>query len=112
MDESAILPNDPYASLRYKEFRYFLVIRFSLIFALAMQFAIVEWKVYQLTHDPLNLGLIGLAEFVPAISLALFAGNIVDKREKRGMVLKCISGYLFTGTGLFLLTWDALMAGV
>lgn len=112
MDEAATLPNDPYASLRYKEFRFFLVIRFALIFALAMQFAIVEWKVYQLTRDPLNLGLIGLAEFVPAISLALFAGNIVDKREKRGMILKSIIGYLFTGTGLFLLTWDQLMAGI
>ncbi len=77
-----------------------------------MQFSIVEWKVYMLTKNPLNLGLIGLAEFVPAIGLALFAGNIVDKKEKRGMVMKCIAGYLFTGTGLFLLTWDALMVHV
>ncbi len=77
-----------------------------------MQFSIVEWKVYMLTKNPLNLGLIGLAEFVPAIGLALFAGNIVDKKEKRGMVMKCIAGYIFTGTGLFLLTWDALMAHV
>ncbi|WP_119079021.1 MFS transporter [Chitinophaga alhagiae] len=112
MEETVLPVNDPYASLRYREFKYFLVIRFALIFALSMQFSIVEWKVYMLTKNPLNLGLIGLAEFVPAIGLALFAGNIVDKKEKRGMVMKCIAGYLFTGTGLFLLTWDALMVHV
>lgn len=65
-----------------------------------------------LTNDPLSLGFIGLAEFIPAIGLALFAGNIVDKREKRGMVLKSIVAYIFIGTGLFLLTWDQLMAGI
>ncbi|RPE09391.1 MFS transporter [Chitinophaga lutea] len=112
MESADLTRNDPYAALRYREFQFFLVIRFALIFALAMQFSIVEWKVYMLTRNPLNLGLIGLAEFVPAIGLALFAGNIVDKTEKRGMVMKCIAGYLFTGTGLFLLTWDELMAGI
>ncbi len=112
LDDVALPKNDPYASLRYREFKYFLVIRFALIFALAMQFSIVEWKVYVLTRNPLNLGLIGLAEFFPAVGLALFAGNIVDKYEKRGMVLKCIVSYLFTGAGLFLLTWDTLTTGI
>ena len=112
MDDAITNRNDPYASLRFREFKFFLVIRFALIFALAMQFAIIEWKVYILTHNPLNLGLIGLAEFVPAFCLALFAGNIVDKKEKRGMVLKCIFGYLFIGTGLFFLTWDYVMSGI
>lgn len=112
MDDAITNRNDPYASLRFREFQFFLVIRFALIFALAMQFSIIEWKVYMLTRDPLNLGLIGLAEFVPAFCLALFAGNIVDKKEKRGMVLKCIFGYIFIGTGLFFLTWDHMMAGI
>ena len=47
-----------------------------------MQFIIVEWEVYSLTKDPLSLGLIGLIEVIPAISMALFAGHIVDQREK------------------------------
>lgn len=112
MDEVTSPRNDPYASLRYKEFKFFLIIRFALIFALSMQFAIIEWKVYSLTKNPLNLGLIGLAEFVPAFCLALFAGNIVDKREKQGMVKKCLGGYLVIGAGLFLLTWDEVVAGI
>lgn len=77
-----------------------------------MQFSIIEWKVYSLTKNPLNLGLIGLAEFVPAFCLALFAGNIVDKREKQGMIRKCLMGYLVIGSGLFLLTWDDMVAGI
>ena len=74
---------DPYAALRFREFNIFLVIRFILVFGWSMQFIIVEWEVYSLTKDPLSLGLIGLIEVIPAISMALFAGHIVDQREKK-----------------------------
>ena len=63
--------HDPYAALRFKEFNIFLVIRFLLVFAWSMQFIIIEWEIYNITKDPLALGLIGLAEIVPAISTAL-----------------------------------------
>ena len=69
---------DPYAALRFREFNIFLVIRFILVFGWSMQFIIVEWEVYSLTKDPLSLGLIGLIEVIPAISMALFAGHIDD----------------------------------
>lgn len=88
---------DPYVSLRSIEFRRYLITRFAIVFALNMQSTIIGWKVYELTKDPLSLGLVGLAELIPALSLALFAGNIVDKKEKRGMLLKCITGYLLCG---------------
>lgn len=97
--------NDPYASLRSREFQFYLVIRFAIVFALNMQFAVVEWRVYELSHDPFSLGLMGLAEVIPSVGLALFAGHIVDKMEKRGMLLKCIIGYLFISIALFALTW-------
>ncbi|RAJ00291.1 Na+/melibiose symporter-like transporter [Chitinophaga skermanii] len=103
--------NDPYASIRYPEFKFFLIIRFAVVFALTMQFAIIEWRIYHLTNDPLSLGLIGLAEVVPALIMALFAGHIVDKREKRGVMMKCMLAYIVVGIGLFLLTWDRIVAG-
>lgn len=106
MDSSATTKNDPYASLRIPEFNYYLIIRFATIFALTMQFTIIEWKVYELSRDPFSLGLIGLAEVIPAVLLAPFAGHMVDKREKRGMLLACVTSYIVLGTGLFLLTWD------
>lgn len=112
LDTSAPVKNDPYASLRFPEFNYFLIIRFAFVFALTMQFTIVEWKVYELTRNPFSLGLIGLAEVIPAVSMALFAGHIVDKREKRGMLLKCVTAYILIGSALFVLTWDRAVAGI
>ena len=75
--------HDPYAALRFKEFNFFLLIRFLLVFAWSMQFIIIEWEVYNLTKDPLSLGLIGLVEIIPAITMSLFAGHIVDQKEKK-----------------------------
>ncbi|NIG57304.1 MFS transporter [Chitinophaga sp. Cy-1792] len=112
MDTTATTKNDPYASLRFPEFNYYLVIRFTIVFALTMQFAIIEWKVNELARDPFALGLIGLSEVIPAVLLAPFAGHIVDKREKRGLLLLCIIAYLFISTGLFLLTWDRAVQGI
>ena len=77
--------NDPYAALRIREFNIFLLVRFALVFAWSMQFIVIEWKVYELTGDPLYLGFIGLMEIIPALLMALFAGHIVDQREKRNL---------------------------
>lgn len=104
--------NDPYAALRYREFRIFLLLRFAFVFARTMQFIVIEWEVYKLTKDPLSLGMIGLMEVIPAVSLALFAGHIVDQKEKKGLLLKCLLGFSIISIGLFLLTWDRVVAGL
>ncbi|RMA64414.1 MFS transporter [Ulvibacter antarcticus] len=100
---------DPYASLRYKEFRVFLLVRFAMVFAWTMQFVVIEWQVYSLTKDPLSLGIIGLMEVIPAVAMALFAGHIVDQKEKRGLLVKCILGFSIISLGLFLITWPVLV---
>ena len=97
--------NDPYAALRYREFNIFLMLRFAMVFAWSMQFVVIEWQVYSITKNALSLGIIGLMEVIPAVSLALFAGHIVDQREKRGLLFKCLFGFSFVSIGLFLLTW-------
>lgn len=103
---------DPYEALRIPQFRIFFALRFGLVFAWAMQFVVVEWEVYRLTKDPLSLGLIGLMEVVPAMSLALFAGHIVDQSEKRNLLVKCILGFLSISSGLFLFTWPHVTDGL
>lgn len=95
---------DPYASLRIKEFNIFLAVRFVLVFAWSMQFIIVEWEVYTLTKNPLSLGIIGLMEVIPAVSMALFAGHIVDQKEKRNLLALCIGAFSLISFGLFFLT--------
>ena len=101
---------DPYAALRFREFNIFLIVRFALVFAWSMQFIVIEWEVYSLTKDPLSLGLIGLMEVIPALSFALFAGHIVDQKEKRGLLIKCILGFILICLGLFLITNPTVQA--
>ncbi|AIZ40852.1 MULTISPECIES: MFS transporter [Cellulophaga] len=95
---------DPYAALRYKEFNIFLLVRFAMVFAWSMQFIVIEWQVYTLTKDPLSLGIIGLMEVIPAVSMALFAGHIVDQKEKRNLLMLCILGFSVISFGLFVIS--------
>ncbi|MDC7999963.1 MFS transporter [Aequorivita todarodis] len=101
--------NDPYAALRFREFNLFLLVRFAMVFAWSMQFVVIEWEVYSITKNPLSLGIIGLMEVIPAVSMALFAGHIVDQREKRSLLFKCIFGFSIVSLGLFLITWPRIV---
>lgn len=87
-----------------QEFLYYLGIRISLIFALNMQSTIIYFWVYHITGDKLKLGLVGLAEVIPAVLFSLFSGHFVDLNEKKRMLLLCISAYLILGLGLFCCT--------
>ena len=69
-----------------------------------MQFIIVEWEVYNLTKDPLSLGLIGLAEVIPAVSMALFAGHIVDQNEKKQLFVYAIFAFFLIALGYYFIT--------
>lgn len=66
--------------------------RFFFTFAYQMQAVVLGIYIYHLTKDPLALGLIGLCEAIPAITIALYGGYIADKSEKRGLLLKIFSG--------------------
>lgn len=104
--------NDPYAALRFREFNIFLLVRFAMVFAWSMQFVVIEWEVYSITKNPLSLGIIGLMEVVPAVAMALFAGHVVDQREKRDLLFKCIFGFSAVSLGLFLITWPRVVEGL
>ncbi|HEX5576008.1 MAG TPA: MFS transporter, partial [Gemmatimonadales bacterium] len=74
--------HDPYASLRIPNFRWFISSLLAMTIATQIQAVVVSWQIYELTRDPFSLGLIGLAEAVPFIGFALFAGHIADKTER------------------------------
>jgi MFS family permease len=71
--------HDPYAALRVLNFRWFVASLMAMTIATQIQAVVVAWQIYDLTHDPLSLGLIGLAEAVPFIGVALFAGHVADR---------------------------------
>lgn len=80
---------DPYAALRFPEFRYFVTAQFLFTVAILVQEVVVSFYLYEITHDPLSLGLIGLFEAIPYISLALFGGYFADRKEKRTIIQMC-----------------------
>ena len=79
--------HDAYAVLKIRDFRLFISFRFFATIAFQMQSIVVGWQVYQLTKDPLSLGLIGLAEAIPFISVALYAGHVADKYNRKRIIL-------------------------
>lgn len=100
------LPNDPFASVRIPEFKNLILGRFIFIMSLRMMSTLVAWWVYELTRDPLAIGLVGLSEVIPALLMALYAGHVIDLSEKRRLLLKSVLGYfgaacilLFLSTG-------------
>jgi len=74
--------HDPYASLRIPNFRRFILSLLSMNVATQLQAVVVAWQIYALTHDPLSLGLIGLAEALPFIGFALPAGHVADRARR------------------------------
>ena len=88
-------------SLKIKEFISYLTMRLGIIFALNMQSTIIYFWIFEITHNKLSLGLVGLAEVIPAIGCSFFSGHVVDQNEKRRMITICLIGYILTGIGLF-----------
>jgi len=84
--ESTAVP-DAYAALRIPNFRRYIAALFTLTVALQIQGTVVGWQIYDLTKDPLALGLVGLAEALPAISISLFSGHVADTHDRRRIAL-------------------------
>jgi MFS family permease len=103
---------DPYAALRYPEFRSYLGMRFFFTFAYQMQAVIIGFHIYHLTKDPLALGFVGLCEAIPAISIALYGGYVADKSEKRGLLLKIFSGVFLCSLVMLIVTTKQMHAYV
>jgi MFS family permease len=81
------------------DFKKLLATRFLFNFGVEMQAVILGWHMWNLTHDPLHLGLIGLAEAIPALSLAMFAGVLVDRSRplqiyKLVLLFSLLSGFI------------------
>lgn len=112
MEAEPVIPakKDPFAALRYREFRSYLGMRFFFTFAYQMQAVIIGFHIYHLTKDPLALGLIGLSEAIPAIGIALYGGYVADKSEKRGLLLKIFFGVFLCSLTMLVVTTKQMHA--
>jgi MFS family permease len=98
-------PPPPGPALRHSNFRYYILARVLTTTASEMQAVAVAWQVYSLTHRPLDLGLVGLAQFLPGILLFLVAGQAADRFARQRILQVCCAGFALCSLLLLGLTW-------
>ena len=96
------------ALLRNPDFTRYMSARFLSSLAVQMQTVAVGWQVYEVTHDPLDLGLIGLSQFLPFVLLILPAGHLADTRDRRRILALCFALMFVCAALLFAFSWHGL----
>jgi MFS family permease len=96
---------DPYGPLRFVPFRWLVVSLLPSTLAQQIQAVVVGWQIYAITHDPLALGLIGLSEALPFIGIALFAGHVADRVDRRRIAVLSLAVLLLCAATLFVLSF-------
>lgn len=81
-----LFPNEAFAVMHHRDFRLFLAYRFFMTSATLMQSVVVGWQLYNITKNVLSLGMIGLTEVIPQVSIALIAGHYVDIWDRKKII--------------------------
>jgi MFS family permease len=92
------------SALRYPSYRNFLSARFLVTLSSEMQSVAVAWQIYALTNRPLDLGLVGLAQFLPGAMLFLVAGHAADHLERKRILQTCYGAFAVCSLLLLVLT--------
>lgn len=101
--------HDPFAALRYGNYRFFLAGKLLLTIALQIQIIVASWMIYERTKDPFALGLIGLTEAIPALGLALPGGLLADRFNRKSLMLLSTFLMLLASVGLVYYTAGSTM---
>jgi MFS family permease len=100
----APVAHDSYSALRYPEYRLFLASMGVVFAATQIQSTVLGWQVYAITGDPLSLGLVGLAEALPFLSLTLVGGWAADRFDRRALSLASLAAVGLSAGWLFFLS--------
>jgi MFS family permease len=90
--------------LKYRDYRLFLLARLLVTAAIQIQSVAVGYQVYEITSDPLQLGFVGLAQFLPMLALILPAGDLADRFNRRTILMVSCLLEAAVAAGFFLLT--------
>jgi MFS family permease len=94
----------------YPDFTRYEYARFFITVALEMQSVAVGWQIYDITRRPFDLGLAGLAQFLPGLLLFLVSGNVVDRFDRRKLLAVCYAGFALCSALLFGIAWRGVHA--
>lgn len=89
-----------------RDFRFLLISRILVTLAVQIQSVSVGWQVYAATNDPLDLGFVGLAQFLPVFLLAPLTGHVADRFPRRAVLMVCIGIEAFCAVSLLLLSFE------
>ncbi|KAA0576529.1 MFS transporter [Azospirillum sp. B21] len=92
------------SAFRHRAFALFWCARVCSMLAIQMQVVAVGWQVYAMTGNPLDLGLVGLFQFLPTLALVLVAGHVVDNNDRKTVLFGALSVEMTAVAALFLLT--------
>src|SRR6195256_6934281 len=79
-------PSSRTSLLRPRSFVLFWCARTSTTGAYQMLAVAVGWQLYDLTNNPLDLGIVGLMQFIPLVTLAIFVGQVADRYDRRAVI--------------------------
>jgi MFS family permease len=102
--DNVMAPSGPYAALKIRDFRLFVIARFCVTLAIQIQGLVVAWQIYEITKDPLSLGLIGLAEALPSITVSLYAGHVADVVQRKKIIAITVFTLLMCSLSLLMFT--------
>src|SRR5436305_7828885 len=92
------------AAFTHPGFVLFQIARFLIVSAVEMQAVAVGWQVYEITRRPLDLGYVGLAQFLPNMVLFLVAGHAADRFSRKNLLLMCNLGFAICSALLIAIT--------
>ena len=92
---------------KYRSFQYFFLGRVATTMANQMMMVVLAWQMYGLTNSAYDLGLVGLAQFLPSLVLTLVVGQVADRFDRRRVIACCLTGQLLIMIGLVAGTLEA-----
>ncbi|HLH00118.1 MAG TPA: MFS transporter [Bryobacteraceae bacterium] len=98
------------AAFQYPNFRFYMTARFLTVLSTEMQAVAVAWQIYGLTHQPLDLGLVGLAQFAPGVLLFLVAGHTADRVPRLRIIRTCYVAFSLCSALLLALSLHGLVS--
>src|SRR6266853_4889082 len=94
----------------HPDFSLYQLARFCIVTGLEMQSVAVGWQIYEITKRPLDLGLVGLAQFTPGILLFLVSGHAADRLDRRKLLISCYTGFSVCSALLLFTAFRGMLA--
>jgi MFS family permease len=108
MTSSENSPNTRWAAFQHAPFMKYWLSRLAAGFAVQIQTVAVGWQIYDITRDPLDLGLVGLSQFMPALLLVLITGAAADRYRRRTIMAVCVAAEAVCAIALLAFTLSGI----